>query len=188
MIQNKKDLKKFLDSDKRALHYSTQKKPKFGRDEIWKYEILLRKTEYYANIKKSLFSKLKLVLYKYRFHKLSVKLGFSIPLNVFDEGLSIAHYGSIVVNKNAKVGKNCRIQENVTIGSTDGEEDAPIIGDDVFIASGARIIGDITIGNKVSIGANAVVVKSFEENHITIAGVPARKISDKGSESFIKVD
>ena len=188
MIQNKNDLKRFLESDKKALHYSTQNKPKYGRDEIWKYEILLRKTEYYTNVNKGFFSKLKYVLYKYRFHKLSVKLGFSIPLNVFDEGLSIAHYGSIVVNENAKVGKNCRIQENVTIGSTDGKDEAPIIGDDVFIASGARIIGDIHIGNKVSIGANAVVVNSFEEDHITIAGVPARKISYKGSANFNKVD
>ena len=188
MIKSKSDLKRFLDSDKRALHYKTQNKPRFGRDEIWKFEILLRKNEYYTNVKKGVLSKISFAYYKYKFHKLSVKLGFSIPVNVFDEGLSIAHYGSIVVNQNARVGKNCRIQENVTIGSTDGNDEAPTIGDNVFIASGVRVIGNITIGDRVSIGANAIVTKSFEENHITIAGVPAKKISDNGSDNFINID
>ena len=99
--------------------------------------------------------------------------------------MSIAHYGSIVVNHKAKIGKNCRIQENVTIGSTGGSDMAPQIGDNVFIASGARILGNISLGNDIAVGANAVVTKSFKENHITIAGVPAKKISDHGSVGFV---
>ena len=68
-----------------------------------------------------------------RFHRLSIKLGFSIPVGVFNAGISIAHYGGIVVSNNAKVGKNCRIHECVNIGVTNGSDKAPIIGNNVFI-------------------------------------------------------
>ncbi len=97
--------------------------------------------------------------------------------------MSIAHYGTIVVNSAAKVGKNCRIHEGVNIGATNGSAKAPIIGDNVFIGTGAKIIGDITIANDVAIGANAVVVKSIEDSGVTYGGIPAKKISDKNSHS-----
>ena len=124
---------------------------------------------------------------KLLFKKASIKLGFTIPLNVFGPGLSIAHYGTIVVNENAKIGKNCRIHEGVTIGATNGNPKAAHIGDNVFIGSGAKIIGDIKIGNNIAIGANSVVVKDFDENNITIAGSPAKKISENGSEKLLLI-
>ena len=100
---------------------------------------------------------------------------------MFDEGLSIAHYGCIVVNGNARIGKNCRIQECVTIGATNGQEDAPLIGDNCFIGSGAKIIGRIRIPDDVCIGAGSVVVKDIDEKGITVAGIPAKKISYNSS-------
>ena len=112
-------------------------------------------------------------------------LNFSIPINVFGPGLSIAHYGTIVVNQNSKIGKNCRIHENVTIGSTGGEELAPQIGNNVFIGTGAKIIGNIEIADNIAIGANSLVNKSFTEPGITIAGNPAKKISNNSSKMFI---
>ena len=186
MIQSKKDLKEYLICDQYALYQEEKNRPRLGRDEIWRFEILLRKTEYYQNNKKSILNKVLYLIYKFRYHRLSVKLGFSIPLNVFGKGLSIAHYGPIVVNSNAKIGDYCRIQECVTIGSTGGSDKAPQIGDYVFIASGARLIGDICIGNNVAIGANAVVTKSFDKDHITLAGVPAKIISNHGSDGFVR--
>ena len=100
--------------------------------------------------------------------------------------MSIAHYGTITVNDNARIGKNCRIQEGTCIGSTNGNNDAPIIGDNVFIGTGAKIIGNIKIGNNIAIGANAVVTKSFENGNITIAGIPAKKISDNNSHNNLQ--
>ena len=142
---------------------------------MWRFQIALRKAEFASN-KRGIW-----VLYKlwrkYIFHNLSVKLGLTIPINVFGPGLSISHYGIIVVNANAKVGKNCRIQEGVNIGSSSPRM-APIIGDNTFIGSEAKIIGEIEIAN----GAGSVVTKSFLEYEITIAGNPARKISNKGLE------
>lgn len=187
MIENKADLKRFLERDKKMLMIpSNQKFPRPFYDEVWKFQIALRKAEYAVNCKKGLISLPYRLWRKLIFHRISVKLGFSIPVNVFDEGLSIAHYGTIVVNSKAHIGKNCRIQESVCIGST-GSLKAPFIGDNVFIGSGAKIIGDIEIEDNIAIGAGAVVTKSFTENGITIAGVPAKKISEEGSSKFINI-
>ena len=182
MITSKKDYKYFLEQDRIALG-KKYKRPKILHDEIWKFERLLRKAEYYVNSRKDLFGKIYGLYIQYKYYKARLKYNTYIPLNVFDSGLSIAHFGSIVVNGNAKIGRNCRIQENTTIGTTNGIDKAPILGDNIFIGSGARIIGDIKIENNIAIGANAVVNKSFLENGITIAGVPAKKISSNSSKS-----
>lgn len=183
MINSKETYKLFLMCDKKALGISKIKPSIFG-DEIWKFEILLRKAEYYKNTKKkNLLKKILYYITMYRFHKARVKLGFSIPLNVFGPGLSIAHRGTIIVNGNAKIGKNCRIQECTTIGATNGESSAPVLGNNIFIGSGARIIGNIKIADDIAIGANAVVNKNFDTPGITIAGVPAKKVSNNNSHS-----
>lgn len=186
MINNKKELVEYLIQDKLHLGISVQRKyPRPFYDEVWKFEIALRKAEYAVNCKKGIINLPYRLWRKLIFHRISVKLGFSIPLNVFESGLSIAHYGTIVVNSNAKIGKNCRIQEGVCIGAS-GSNKAPKIGDNVFIGSGAKIIGDITIANNIAVGAGAVITKSFLEEKITVAGVPAKKISDEDSSKFIK--
>lgn len=186
MIKSKKDYIEFLEKDRKALGIK-YKRPKLIGDEIWRFERQLRKTEYYKNCRKDIVGKILYAYNMFKYHKLRVKYGFSIPLNVFDSGLSIAHRGTIVVNNNAHVGKNCRIQESTTIGATNGNVNAARIGDNVFIGSGARIIGEIKIADDIAIGANAVVTKDFLEKGITIAGVPAKKISDNDSHSNLMI-
>ncbi len=173
MIKSRKDYKYYLECDKIALGIS-RKYPMPIVDIIWKFERLLRKYEYYKNCSKTIFGKIYLIFLKIHYFTLSRKLGFSIPANVFGPGLSIAHYGTIVVNSTARVGKNCRIQEGTNIGSTNGSSKAATIGDNVFIGTGAKIIGDVKIGNNVCIGAGAVVTKSFGEN-ITVGGGASEK-------------
>ena len=184
MITTKKELREYLAADAKADGRASVRATIFG-DEVWKFQIALRKLEYYKNRKGiSRYLTLPLrVYYQFRHHYLSVRLGFSIATGVFDKGLAIAHYGTIVVARTARVGQNCRIHEGVTIGATNGSLQAPKIGNNVFIASGAKIIGDITIADDVAIGANAVVVKSIEEQGTTWGGVPARKISDNSSRA-----
>ena len=191
MIKNKEDYLNYLKKDKEALARTHLKRPRFMHDIIWSYQILLRKCEYYNNCRHDLVGKIICKLLKLKFVHMNHKLGFSIPLNVFDMGLSIAHYGTIVVNANARIGMNCRIHEGVTIGVTgehykDGRENsAAIIGDNVFLASGVKVIGNVHIADNVAIGANSVVVKDILEPNTTWAGVPAKKISDKGSSDYI---
>ena len=183
MIQSKADLKHYLEQDRIAL-YKTRKRPRIAGDEIWQYEILLRKTEYFMNCKKDPLGKVIAKFLHYRLRKKGRKLcGFHIPPNAFEEGLSIAHWGPVVVHPSAHIGKNCRIHQCVTIGATNGQKQAAYIGDNVFIGPCSSIIGDIKIGNDIAIGANSVVTKSFETDGITIAGVPAKQISENNSHS-----
>ena len=128
-------------------------------------------------------------LYKFdkiKFKKKSIKLGFTIPENVFGPGLSIPHYGTIVVNANAKVGANCRIHVCTNIGASGGSSMAPIIGDNVYIGPGAKIYGNVVIGNNNAIAANATVNKSFEEEGVLIGGVPSKIIGEINIKRIIK--
>ena len=184
MIDSKKEFFYYLKCDKVALQ-QTQQKPRYKHDIIWTYQILLRKCEYYSNCKSGLLWLLYSKFLKYRFVVLSHRLGLSIPFNVFGPGLAIVHYGCTVVNQNSKIGDNCRIHEGVTIGTNAFSDKAPQIGNNVYIASGAKIIGDIRIADGVCIGANAVVVKDVLEPNITVGGMPARKISNNNSGKYL---
>lgn len=191
MILSKTDYFEYLLADKIALGMANFKRPRLRIHVIWKFQILLRKCEYYQNCKNSFFSKLILKILKFRLLSKEQKLGFSIPLNVFGKGLSIAHIGSIVINSNCVIGAYCRIHEGVTIGVSgecywkDQKGKAPKIGNHVFIGTGAKIIGNISISDDVAIGANSVVIDDIEESGTTWAGIPAKKISNNNSYYYI---
>lgn len=185
MIDSKESLKRYLEQDKIALGRQQDNRPHFYGDEIWKFEILLRKVEYYMNCKSGLLAAVIRKYYKFRFHNLSLKLGFSIPPNVFEEGLAIPHYGTIVVHANARIGKNCRLQEGVNIGATSGSHEAATIGNNCFFGSGAKVVGAVKIADDVAVGAGAVVTKDIPEPGTTWAGVPAKKISGHDSHSSL---
>lgn len=188
MIKSKSDYSFYLEADKVALLCNY--KGKLARSYVkrnmeWKFQRLLRKVEFLGNCGQGLISRISYFHARYDFEKLSVKLGFTIPPNVFGPGLSIAHRGTIVVHQDSKVGENCRLFHGVTIGS--GRiipNDSPTIGNNVFIGANAVIIGPIEIADGIAIGANSYVNKSFFEPNITIAGSPAKKVSDKGSENL----
>lgn len=186
LIKTKKDYLNFLELDRKSRKENTLKPRLFG-DEIWKFQRLLRKIEYFTNVKKSKFAKLYLLFLRFRYHKLQIKYDITIPPNVFDTGLVIMHTGSIIVNSDVRVGKNCLLFQGVTIGQTRFQGKLPVLGDNICIAAGAKIFGEITLVNNIAIGANAVVTKSFDEYGITIAGIPARKINNKGIEGLIDV-
>ena len=117
---------------------------------------------------------------------LRAKTGIELCPNCVASGVHISH-GKIVVGSIAKLGCNCKILSDVTIGGQ-GRYDkhgAPQIGDRVFIGSGAKIIGNITIADDVVIGANAVVIHSLSEAGITVAGNPAKKVSNTGSFYYL---
>ena len=188
MIHSKEELREFIKWDGKAQGRKNVTPGIFG-DEIWKFQITMRKLDYYHYLKShNAFSFILYAYYRYRYHCLSVKLGFSIPYDVCGKGLAIPHYGCVVINHAAQIGDNCRILDGVNIGATNGTDKAPQIGNNVFIASGAKIIGDIKIADDVAIGANAVVIRSITEPGTTWAGVPARKISNNSSRSNLNND
>lgn len=184
MIKNRKDYLYYLKEDQKALGAYT-KHPILAdnimillTDPCWKFQKLMRKLEYWTNCKSRPIYKPYIWLLKKKYQTLSIQLGFSIPLNVFEEGLCIGHFGSIVVSRHARVGKYCTIHSCVNIGGSPNKK-APMIGNHCFIGPGAKIFNDIQIKDYVNIGANSVVNKGFDESHITLAGVPAKIVNKR---------
>ncbi|MDU0960911.1 MAG: serine O-acetyltransferase [Bradyrhizobium sp.] len=133
---------------------------RFGR---WRYRVrpaLLRK----------FFS----ALYKMCFKLIQIITGIELPCEAeIGRNFVIDHFGGIIVSGYTRIGDNCRIRNGVTIGLRRVEEKvAPVIGDNVDIGAGAKLLGPIRIGNNVVIGANAVVITDVPDDSIAV-GVPA---------------
>lgn len=178
MISSKKDYLRYLRADQKAQGAYT-KHPVFSdnimillTDPCWQFQKLMRKLEYWTNCKKHPVWKPYIYYLRKRFQRMSINLGFSIPINVFEEGLCIVHYGSIVVSRHAKIGKNCIIHSCTNIGGS-ADRTAATIGDNCYIGPGVKIFNTIIIGNNVKMGANSVVNKSFPEGNVVVAGAPA---------------
>lgn len=99
-----------------------------------------------------------------------------LPVSKIGPGLFIQHGFSTIVWAR-EIGANCWINQQVTIGSS--AVGCPVVGDNVTIHAGAKVLGDITIGDGAIIGANAVVVKSVPPN-ATVVGVPAYIVKRDG--------
>lgn len=191
MIQNKTDYIEYLERDRIALEVTNNSltnrlKNIFFPNPIWRFQKLMRKLEYYVNCKNKGIYKLYILYLKYRYRLISLKLNFSIPINIFGPGLSIVHYGTIIINYTTKIGANCRMHACVNIGASGGEIQGPILGDNVYIAPGAKIFGNIKIPNNTAIGANAVVNKSFEKENTIIAGIPAKELGKVDISKLIR--
>ncbi|MCM1218757.1 MAG: serine acetyltransferase [Lachnospiraceae bacterium] len=183
MIQSKADYLYYLECDRLALR-KANKRPRYKHDIIWTFERLLRKCEYYENCKRGIINRIITKFLKLRYVNLSHRLGFSIGFNTCGPGLCLEHYGNIVINQNARIGANCRIIGGTVIGATEDDK-VPTIGNNVFIGFGAAIIGEVKIADGVAIGANAVVVKDILTSNVTVGGIPAQIISNKGSDTLI---
>jgi serine O-acetyltransferase len=114
------------------------------------------------------------LLYKIAFKWVQIVTGVELPCEVeIGRNFVIEHFGGIVISGYAKFGDNCRIRNGVVVGLRRVDEpSAPVIGDNVDIGAGAKILGPISIGNNVAIGANAVVLVDVPDNCVA-AGVPA---------------
>lgn len=87
-------------------------------------------------------------------------------------GIRLVHFNGIIIHPNTKIGKNCTIFHQVTIGANEHQKNyknAPKIGDYVYIGAGAKIIGDISIGDYSRVGVNAVVYKTIENNTTVVS-------------------
>lgn len=102
-------------------------------------------------------------------------LQITTPCKDFGGGCILQHGFATIISAKS-IGKNCKIYQQVTIGYNHNL-DAPVIGDNVEICCGAKIIGGVTIGNNVLIGANTVVINDIPDNCI-VAGVPAKIVGN----------
>ena len=106
------------------------------------------------------------------------KYGFQIPSSNIGEGLFIGHFGTVVINSKAKIGKNCNIAHGVTIGQVNRGKLAgyPTIGNIVWIGTGSVIVGNISIGSNVLIAPNSFINIDVPDNSVVI-GNPCKIIS-----------
>lgn len=176
MIKSKSDYKYYKSRDAANGSFKLNVK-EYVFNDIWRFLRALRFAEYIHNTKQGSHWKLFKLFTKYRYKSIGKKLGYSIPMNVFGPGLMLPHFGNIVVSSHSQVGENCKIHVGVNIGAAYNKpKDAPILGNNCYIAPGAKLFGAIKLGNNVKIGANAVVNKSFDDDDITLLGVPAKKL------------
>ena len=125
----------------------------------------------------------RLMLHHYR-----IKYGIQIAAyTTIGPGLYIGYVGTIVVNRRAVIGADCNIGPGVTIGAkNDGaHKGVPVIGDRVYVAGGAKVLGSVKIGNDVLIGANCVVVHDVPSGAV-VAGIPDSLLSYTGSAPYMK--
>ena len=140
-----------------------------------RHTVLLRKTEYYRNTGHRVLA----ALYEARLMRLQNRHALHIPLNTCGKGLQIFHLFPVCMNGNVTVGEYCRIMPNVSVIGDDTAADlAPTVGDHVTLAIGCTLLGGITLADSITVGAGAVVTRSFLEPGIHIAGVPARQIGE----------
>ena len=147
----------------------------------FKYTFFMRlcnyliKSESKRPIKKILLPLFAFILRHYQF-----KYGIEIPYETkIGSGFYIGHFGCIIVNSESVIGKNCNISPGITIGENNGG--CPKIGNNVYIASGAKVVGGITVGNNVAIGLNTVVLKNIPDNAVVV-GNPGEIVSYRGIE------
>lgn len=192
MITNRKELRDCLKCDScnyerrisswyRRFRNDIGVTPISNQKYIWKYIKTLRYLEYYTNRNKICEIPF-LIYYRLKLNRLSYKTGFQIPPNVIGSGMTIWHWGTIIINEETKIGKNVVLNPLVIIGQKNPNEGCPVIGDNCFIGGGAKIFGKIHIGDNVTIAPNAVVVKDVP-NNVIVGGVPAHIIKYKNEDS-----
>lgn len=181
MIQSRSELKATIEYESR-LYFSSNKEKLRCRAlnntpyRIFQWQKALRHAEYHINNKNNIIHYLLWMFWARRKNRLGTLLGIDIPENTFEKGLRIYHFGCISVNANARVGEDCVIVGNCCLGNKHGQNFGPRLGNRCMLGFGTSIIGDVHLGNQVSVAVGAVVTKSFEEDNISLAGVPARKM------------
>ncbi len=106
------------------------------------------------------------------------------------KGFFIDHGSAIVIGETAEIGNNCTLFHNVTIGGTGKHSGKrhPTIGNDVFIGTGATLLGPITVGDNVKVGAESVVIMHDIPSNCTVVGAPGRIVKLDGEKVCIKLE
>lgn len=184
MIITKDDLKEYIKADSKRFGFDDTPMhrirqllvdPMHWQLPNWLLIKELRYSEYYFNNrKKSLFNYIMFIYHIHKLQKLSLKTGIQVPLNVIGKGFAIWHYGSVVLGA-AKIGEGFRCGTNTLIGKKTSNGASPIIGNNVYLCTGATIIGEVVIGDNVIIAPNSVVTSNVPSNCL-VGGTPAKII------------
>ena len=181
MITTKKQLKDYIEMD-----MSRYKKRRnwlcyflFGDESyaIRRFLKIWRKTEFYYNTldKRNPLSVLRFACFFFRYRRMQLHYKLFLPLNVVGPGLYIPHrMGGLIINA-LQVGRNFSISSGCIVGKKDCNENRPVIGDNVEMCIGSKIIGKVVVGNNSVIAPNSVVVKDIPSYDV-VSGIPAKSI------------
>ncbi|MCM1372258.1 MAG: hypothetical protein NC113_06410 [Bacteroides sp.] len=178
MIHSKKELDFYIAADYMMNRGFFEKplmfrvKHWFIRDYTMEFLVAMRRYSYYSQIwrrggNRNIIHLIKKVYNAFKYKRLGLKLGFDIGQDVFGYGLLIPHYGTIVVGNSNRVG-NYAVLHTSTCISGNGK----VIGDALYLSTGAKLTTKLTLGNNVCVAANSVVTKSYGDN-ILLTGMPA---------------
>lgn len=154
------------------------------RSEGFKFTVWLRICHFTRKKKITKYTIFPLAVLIYKHYK--YKYGYDIPYAInIGPGLLIFHISGIVFSPQS-AGKNITLSQCTTVGMTikNGEKKYPVLGDNIYIAPGAKIIGGIKVGNNVAVGSNCVLNKSVENNSVVV-GIPGKVISYNGAIEYI---
>lgn len=186
MIRNKKDYEFYLQEDRKRnlkiekfniytwAKYQYYLFIKHNGAIAYNYLKSLRKLELAINCKKgnSIVGKIIYRIRLIKYLRLSYKYHIYINPNTVGYGLYLPHISGVIVNCKS-MGNYCKINCGVLLGNKHSQDEIPIIGDNVDMTTGCKIIGKVIIGNNVIIAPNSVVVKDVPENAV-VSGIPAR--------------
>ena len=142
-------------------------------DHVMSFLYYMRKCSYYRH-GGGILSRIMYAYNMRQYCRLGEKLGFSIGCDSLGYGVVIPHYGTIVVGGAPRIGNYAVLHTSTCIS-----DNKKMIGDGLYLSTGAKITSEITLGNNISIGANSVVNKSYTDDNALIAGTPAQYIKDK---------
>ena len=182
MIKTKKDLSNYLSADAQRNGIKSKfdywAKLLYGNESAHAFRYLkaFRMYEYYSNIN----SPLRFFL-RYYHRRLGLKYRLAIPINTVGPGIYIPHFqGGVVINCKS-IGCNFIISSGCIIGNKDSQENRAIIGDNVELCIGSKVIGKVVIGDNVIVAPNSVVIKDIPSNCV-VSGVPAKIIKQDGKK------
>lgn len=178
MIRTKKDLKLYLKEDLKQynLPFSWRIGVLIGHEKSCAYHFLrtLRLYEFALNNSSGL-GKIRLFFRKIQYTYISSKYRIFIMPNTMGYGIRISHFaGGIIINCK-QMGNYCKITTGVVVGNKDNQENRAVIGDNVELTVGCKIIGKVQIGNNSIVAPNSVVIKDVPHN-VIVSGIPARII------------
>lgn len=170
MIQSKKELDFYIKADymmNRGYFKPTFKqrlKAILSPDYIMDFLITMRRVDYYTQTKQYI----PLIINKFKYKKLSIKLGFSIGAEVFGYGLVIPHYGTIVVGENNRIGNYAVLHSSTCITARQ-----KVIGNNFYLSTGAKVTTSENLSDNIMVSANSVVTKGCSQGNVLLVGAPA---------------
>ena len=143
---------------------------------VRKYLLVLRKLEYYTNVRTHFGGgNLMRIYYPIKWTRLSNKYGIYIHPNTVGKGLYIPHFNGGIQLNCISMGDFCSVSSGVVVGNKGSQDNRAIIGNNVGLTIGCKVIGKVVLGNNVIVAPNSVVIKNIPDNAV-VSGVPAKII------------